>query len=240
MKNILVKSLFEIEDPNWQIKDRSNESDLYNKYVEMHRISLESFKKHLKGEWEFKFIGGRVSNVNEAFRRTFFGIYDLWLAGDTNIFYTDPDTIAIAPHNPWNISNNFMMFNFTDPRSFDSPNKYNRKFENFFNAGVRLFPAAMSQKTWEIGLTMAEDWDNDSYDTEQIILNSMFWDQGVQLQDVLRPQWSYQAQWLPDQVPLWFQNQWNGLDVNSSFIIHTHSSRDIDVKLNLMKQIASQ
>ena len=66
MKNILVKSLFEIEDSNWQVRDRSRETDLYKKYVEMHQLSLASFKKHLKGDWEFKFISGRVKNVNEA------------------------------------------------------------------------------------------------------------------------------------------------------------------------------
>jgi hypothetical protein len=48
MKNILVKSLFEIKDPNWSVKDRSAETDLYKKYVECHQISLGSFKKHLK------------------------------------------------------------------------------------------------------------------------------------------------------------------------------------------------
>jgi len=237
MKNILVKSLFEIQDTNWHIKDRSHETDLYKKYVEMHQLSLGSFTKFLKGDWEFKFISGRVQNVNEAFQKTFHAIYDLWRQGDTTILYTDPDTMCIRDINPWGLSDHFMMFNFTDPKSFNSPNRYNRKFDYFFNAGVRLFPAGMQQKIWDTGLEMAKDWDSNTYDTEQIILNSMLWDQGLTLDQVLRPEWSYQAQWLPDRVPVWHQNLWNGINIYNSNIVHTHSSRDIDKKLQLMKNL---
>jgi hypothetical protein len=240
MKNLLVKSLFQIKDTNWHIRDRSNETDLYEKYLEMHRISVGSYKRHLKGEWELKFIQGTVENVNDAFKKTFTTVYDIWRQGGVNIFYTDPDTVAVQDIDPWAMSDHFMMFNYTDPKKFDQPNYWNRKFDNFFNAGVRLFPAGMSQSTWDIGLKMFQDWDNSTYDTEQIILNSMLWDQGLKLSQVLRPRWAYQAQWLPDQKPLWDQDCWNGICINQSLIVHTHSSRDIDKKLNLMKQLILQ
>lgn len=240
MKNILCKSLFEIKDTNWHIRDRSGETDLYNKYVDMHQLSLGSFTRHLKGDWELKFISGTVQNVNEAFQRTFHEIYKLWSQGNTNILYTDPDTVAIRDIEPWQMSDCFMMFNFTDPRLFDRPNIYNRKFQHFFNAGVRFFPAGMDQRIWDLGLNMAKSWDTTTYDTEQIILNSMLWDQGVSLDQVLRPEWSYQAQWLPDQAPLWYQDRWNGINIDQSYIIHTHSSRDIDKKLALMRDLCSQ
>jgi len=235
MRNILVKSLFNIQDTDWHIKNRDKEINLYEKYVEMHQLSLGTYTRHLKGKWEFKFISGTVSNVNEAFQKTFHGIYDLWKQGDTTILYTDPDTLAIRDINPWEISDKFMMFNYTDPRSFDKPNQYNRKFDHFFNAGVRLFPAQMSQKIWDNALDMASNWDTSTYDTEQIILNSMLWDQGLTLDQVLRPEWAYQAQWLPDQASQCQQDIWNGLDIRHANIIHTHSSRNIDVKLQLMR-----
>jgi hypothetical protein len=240
MKNILVKSLFEIQDTNWHIRDRTEETDLYQKYVEMHQLSLRSFTNHLKGDWEFKFFSGRVQNVNEAFQKTFYSIYDLWRQGDVNILYTDPDTVALKDINPWNMTDFFMMFNFTDPKSFDQPNQYNRQFPYFFNAGVRLFPAAMQQQTWDIGLEMAKTWDSNTYDTEQIILNSMLWEQGLGLDQVLRPEWCYQGHWLPDQVPLWMQDLWNGIDLSNANILHLHSSRDIDKKLNLMRTFVQQ
>jgi len=240
MKNYLVKSLFRVSDTNWHFRDRADEANLYEKYVEMHQISVHSFSRHLKGDWELRFIQGSVNNINEAFKRTFLAIYDLWKQGDTNIFYTDPDTVAIRDINPWNLSDHFMMFNFTDPKHFDAPNHYGRQFDNFFNAGVRLFPAGMNPGIWNRALAMLANWQEDTYDTEQIILNSMLWDQGVSLDQVLRPEWAYQAQWLPDRAALWQQDTWNGIDINRAAIIHTHSSRGIGVKLAFMKQLAAR
>jgi hypothetical protein len=240
MKNYLVKSLFQVRDANWHFKDRSNEQDLYKKYVEMHQLSVGSYTKHLKGEWELKFIQGSVDNINDAFKQTFRAIYDLWRQGDTNILYTDPDTVAFKDIDPWQISDRFMMFNFTEPKSLETENHYGRKFPHFFNAGVRFFPAGMEQRIWDIGLEMLNNWEEGTYNTEQTILNAMLWDQGVSLDQVLRPAWAYQAQWLPNQAPLWLQDQWNGIDINSSFIIHMHSSRNIDEKLAFMKQITGQ
>jgi hypothetical protein len=239
MKNILVKSLFEVRDSNWFFRDRSDELDLHSHYVEMHQLSTGSFKRHLKGEWEFKFVSGTVDQINHAFIKTFHDIYELWRQGNTNILYTDPDTVAMQDIDPWQISDQFMMFNHTDPKSFSTPNKYNRQFDHFFNAGVRYFPATMSQRTWDIGLEMAKDWDTSTYDTEQIILNSMLWDQGITLQDALRPQWAYQAQGLPDRFPLWYQDLWNGISINQASIIHVHGSRGADRKLEFMKQLAN-
>jgi len=240
VKNYLVKSLFKIGNANWHFQDRSDEKDLYEKYVEMHRISVGSYSRRLQGDWQLKFIGGSVATVNQAFRRTFYAVYDLWSQGNVNILYTDPDTVAIKDFDPWNIGDQFMMFNFTDPQSFHSPNRYNRQFENFFNAGVRYFPAGMSQSIWDTGLGMAQDWDDSTYDTEQIILNSMLWDQGVALEDVLKPELAYQAHWLPNQAPLERQNAWNGINIQDATIIHTHSSRNIDIKLQLMKNLLGQ
>jgi hypothetical protein len=202
----------------------------------MHRLSVASFSKHLKGTWELKFVQGTVDNINDAFQHTFKEIYQLWQQGDTNILYTDPDTVAIRDLDPWNISDRFMMFNFTDPKSFNDLNQYEKSFPYFFNAGVRYFPATMSQHTWDLGLSMVDQWEPDTYNTEQIILNSMLWSQGVTLDQVLRPELAYQAHWLP-MVPVWAQDLWNGIEIGRAAIVHTHSSRDIDQKLNLMRQL---
>lgn len=240
MKNYLVKSLFQVRDSNWHFKDRKDETDLHQKYIEMHQLSVGSFTKHLKGDWELKFVQGTVDNINDAFKQTFRAIYDLWRQGNVNIFYTDPDTIAIKDVDPWQISNEFLMFNFTDPKSLDTDNHYGRKFANFFNAGVRYFPAGMKQHIWDTGLAMLDNWEEGTYNTEQTILNAMLWDQGVTLDQVLRPDWAYQAQWLPNAAPLWLQDIWNGIDINRAMILHLHSSRNIDEKLAFMKQLSGQ
>jgi hypothetical protein len=240
MKNYLVKSLFQVQDTNWHFKDRSDEQGLHKKYIEMHQISVGSYSQHLKGNWELKFVQGSVQNINDAFKQTFRAIYDLWKQGNTNILYTDPDTVAIKDIDPWQISDQFMMFNFTDPKSLNTNNHYGRTFPHFFNAGVRLFPAGMNQRIWDLGLSMLDNWEEGTYNTEQTILNAMLWDQGLTLDQALRPEWAYQAQWLPNQAPLWMQDLWNGIDINKSLIIHTHSSRNIDEKLALMKQLTGQ
>lgn len=240
MKNLLIKSLFEVQDTNWHFQDRSGETDLYQKYVNMHRVSVASYSRHLTGTWELKFIGGKVNNINQAFKKTFFEIYNIWRQGSVNILYTDPDTVAMKKFEPWGLGNHFMMFNFTDPRMFDSANTYNKTFEHFFNAGVRYFPAGMSQHTWDLGLAMAMDWDESTYDTEQVILNTMLWSQGVQLHQVLKPELAYQAHWLPDQATLPEQDRWNGIDINHAAIVHTHSSRNINSKLQLMKHLTKE
>jgi hypothetical protein len=240
MKNILVKSLYQVEDTNWHFRDRKDEDDLYDKYMEMHRISVASHSRHLKGDWELKFIGGRVKNINQAFQKTFFEIYNIWRQGNVNILYTDPDTLVIKDTDIWNISDHFMMFNFTDPKSFATPNQYQRFFPHFFNAGVRYFPAAMSQHIWDQAIIMANSWDENSYDTEQIILNSMLWDQGLDLHQVLRPNLAYQLFCVSNKITDQTRDLWNGFDLKDAQIIHLHASRDAKYLLQTMQNLAQQ
>ena len=236
MKNYLVKSLFKVNDTDWKVHDRSHEKNLYDQYVELHRISLASYKSMIDGDWEYKFIGGNVDNINQAFEKTFWAIHDLWHKEPCNIFYTDPDTIALKKIAPWNQYSNFTMFNYTDPKSFNKPNQWNCKFENFFNAGVRYFPASMSADIWKLGAEMARGWNYETYDTEQIILNNMLWSQPVKLAEMLDPSMEYQA-FYPD---VEMCNQWNNTNIHNATIVHFHSSRDVASRVDRMQKLAKQ
>ena len=236
MKNYLVKSLFRVESADWHVMDRSHEVNMHENYQAMHRLSLDSCRRNLAWPWELVFIEGAVEDINQAFVRTFNEIYDLWHSEPCNILYTDPDTVVINMFDPWSEFNHFQMFNYTDPKSFSAPNGYGKSYPHFFNAGVRYFPATMSEQTWQIGLDMIKDWDYNDYNTEQIVLNEMMWSQGVELTDVLRPDVAYQAQWLP-RVSVEVQDNWNGYHLTDSKIVHVHGSRDSAVKLNLMKEL---
>lgn len=237
MKNYLIKSLYEIKDPNWEVKDRSHEIDLYQKYVKCHDLSLDTYKRRLKGTWEYAYISGTFDTIHQALHETFNQIYKVWKEHyPCNILYTDPDTLAVRDFDVWGKYEHFMMFNYSDPKSFFKPNPYNEKFAHFFNAGVRYFPATMKQEIWDLGLDMVAKWNFNDYNTEQIILNRMMWSQGIKLHDALNPRMAYQAHWLPD-CEIWRQDLWNGVSVNESSIIHFHSSRNIDKKLNFMQQI---
>lgn len=236
IKNYLVKTLFQVQDTDWKVHDRAHETNLFENYQRMHEISLASFQKNLAGSWEFKFVGGNVNNINQAFEQTFWYIHDLWHSEPCNILYTDPDTIAVKPVDIWDKFDRFMMFNYTDPKSFNTPNIYNKSFINFFNAGVRYFPAAMDKDIWAEGAEMARRWDHSTYDTEQIILNTMLWDQKLHLRQALRPELAYQAHMLP-QYSIGQSNNWNQTLLSESAIIHVHASRNAESKLQLMQQL---
>ena len=236
MKNYLVKSLFKVDDPDWKVHNRSHEKNLYNQYVKLHQLSLTSYEFMLEGDWEYQFIGGNVDNINQAFEKTFWGIHDLWHKEPCNIFYTDPDTIALKKINPWNQYSNFMMFNYTDPKMFAKPNQWNCKFENFFNAGVRYFPASMNPDIWKLGADMARSWNYETYDTEQIILNNMLWNQPIDISHVLNPVMAYQA-FYPEIEKC---NAWNNIDIHDAAIVHFHSSRDVASRVETMHGLSKQ
>lgn len=236
MKNYLVKSLFQVKDADWKVLDRSHESNLFDSYMTMHEVSAASHRHFLQGQWELKFITGEVDQITQAFEKTFWAIHDLWHNEPCNILYTDPDTIVIRPVEIFDQYHNFLMFNYTDPKQFNNPNPYNRSYTNFFNAGVRYFPSTMNETIWQLGTGMAQNWDYSTYDTEQIILNAMLWEQGLTLNDALDPTVAWQL-FHPN---LDFGQQWNGCAITDAKILHLHSSRGADNRLEFMKHTAGQ
>lgn len=221
--------------------DRSQEGDLYDWYMKMHDISLRSFEKHLEGDWEFKFFNKEVENIQEVFKDHFFEIYDIWKQGDTNILYCGPDNIMMKPTKFFGEYDDFRMFNYTDPKTSNEQNHYNIQHEHFFNADVRYYPSTMSQDIWDIGLEMAENWDFNSWNTEQFILNKMLWDQeGRTIENTLNPKMAYQGHQLV--LDNWDQrlkssNQWNNCKLVDAHIIHTHGSRHAPSKFALMEEL---
>ena len=222
-------------------EDRSNEGNLYDWYMKMHDISLRSFEKHLQGDWEFIFFNKEVQNIQEVFKDHFFEIYDIWKEGDCNILYCGPDNIMMKPTEFYGKYNDFMMFNYTDPKTSIEPNHYNIQHEHFFNADVRYYPNTMSQDIWVMGLEMAENWDFNSWNTEQFILNKMLWDQTDRsLDNTLNPAVAYQGHALF--IEDWeqrkaYSNEWNGCDIKDAQIIHLHGSRNAPRKFALMEQL---
>ena len=222
-------------------EDRSGEGDLYDWYMKMHDISLKSFEKHLQGDWEFIFFNKEVENIQEVFKDHFFEIYDIWKQGDTNILYCGPDNIMMKPTDVFGKYDDFMMFNYTDPKSSVEPNTYNIQHEHFFNADVRYYPSTMSQDIWDMGLEMAKNWDFNSWNTEQFILNKMLWDQeGRTLENTIDPTMAYQGHQLF--LENWeqrkqYSNEWNACDLKDAQIIHLHGSRNAEMKFELMEQL---
>ena len=222
-------------------EDRSSEGDLYDWYMKMHDISLRTFEKHLQGDWEFVFFNKEVENIQEVFKDHFFEIYDIWKQGDCNILYCGPDNIMMKPTEFFGQYDDFRMFNYTDPKSSEEPNHYNIQHQHFFNADVRYYPSTMSQDIWDMGLEMAENWDFDSWNTEQFILNKMLWDQeGRTIENTLDPTVAYQGHQLF--LDNWeqrkaYSNEWNTCDLKQAHIIHLHGSRNAPRKFALMEKL---
>lgn len=241
MKNYLIRSLYKIKSPIW-FADRTSEGDLYDWYMKMHEISLRSFEKHLQGDWEFIFFNKEVDDIQQVFKDHFFEIYDIWKQGDTNILYCGPDNIMMKPTEFFGVYDDFMMFNYTDPKSSVEPNHYNVQHQHFCNADVRYYPSTMSQDIWDMGIEMAENWDFDCWNTEQIILNKMLWDQpNRNVDNTIDPTMAYQGHMLFvdsrwDQLKA-MSNQWNNCEIRDAKIIHTHGSRNAPGKFKLMSEL---
>ena len=109
----------------------------------------------------------------------------------------------------------------------------------------------MSQDIWDMGLEMAENWDFNCWNTEQIILNKMLWDQPKRVPtNTHLPHMAYQGQmlYLPNGGDgyefkgQWEQrrdasNVWNGCKLSDAQIVHTHGSRHAPSKYALMKEL---
>lgn len=248
IKNYLIRSLYKIKSPMW-FQDRSHEGDLYDQYMKMHEISLRTFNKHLKSEWEFIFFNKEVENIQEVFKDHFFEIYDIWKQGNVNILYCGPDNIMMKPTDIFGKYQDFRMFNYTDPKTSEEPNHYNfskdlptgLQHQHFFNADVRYYPSTMSQDIWDMGLEMAENWDFNSWNTEQIILNKMLWDQEERnIENTLDPKIAYQGHVLD--LDDWegtkaYSNHWNNCQIKDAHIVHLHGSRNAPKKLALMQEL---
>lgn len=242
VKNYVMRSIYKIKSPMW-FKDRSAEGDIYDKYMQMSEISINSINKYLAGDWEYVLWNEQVDNIQHVFKDHFFKIYDFWKTNwPCNILYMGPDNFMQKPTEIFGKYDDFMMFNYTDPKSSQERNKWNIQHKHFFNADVRYYPASMSQDIWDMGLQLAAEWDFDCWNTEQFILNKMLWDQPNRtLENTLDPKLVYQGQMLyaSDDLEqrIHKSNAWNNCDLRDSHIIHFHGSRNAEHKLVLMKQL---
>ena len=202
-----------------------------NGYSQINKISRDSAKKYLQGAWEEIVYTDPAPSRTAIFQRNWQRIHDLWHKEPCNILYLDSDTIIIRPTEIFDRFAEFRVFNWTDP-------KFNEKFENLYNAGVRYYPATMSRDLWTVGNDMAKNWDLDNWNQEQEIFNTMFWQQHVP--DPHHPALNWQGMILHQRShqAVDLLNQWNALPIDNAHIIHVHGSRNIEETVNVMSIFA--
>lgn len=233
MKNYLVKGLHRIGSTKWWPgSDRSWEGDLYPMYQQMAELSEASFVHYLEGDWELINLVGDAVDVNHVFRQQFTAIYEIWKSEPCNIFYCGSDTQLIKPTQVFGKYNHFMMFNYTDPKSFGP-------CDHFLNADVRYYPHTMKQSMWDWCLYQMKDltW----WNSDQLLYNQMVWNQGLGHKEVIDPTMAYQGFMLPgNDAQKAMSDEWNGCTLDQAHLIHWHGSRGAAQKLDIMQSINDQ
>lgn len=233
MKNYLIKGLHRIGSTKWWPgRDRADEGDLYAYYEKMALLSEASFFHHLVGNWEYIKLESEATDVNHVFRQQFCAIYDIWASEPCNIYYCGSDVQVLKPVEVFGRYHNFLLFNYTDPKSLD-------EHAHFLNADIRYYPHDMDREMFEQALkdvAEATEWNND-----QKLYNRMVWSQGLTPEQVIDPTMAYQGPWLPgDDRSRQFTDAWNGCSLDDAKIVHWHGSRNADAKLQLMQHINDQ
>lgn len=231
MKNYLIKGVHRIGSPKWwEGSDRSNEGDLHELYSQMNTLSEASFAKHLQGDWEIINLVSEARDVNHVFRQQFQSIYQIWSKEPCNILYCGPDTQMLEPTEVFGKYNHFLMWNYTDPKTYGPCTHY-------LNADIRYYPSTMRHEVWEFGLKMIDhlDW----WNGDQVLYNIMVWCQGLGHTDVIDPRMAYQGFMYPAHSRE-VGDAWNNCRLEDAHIIHWAGSRGAARTVELMRSVNDQ
>lgn len=239
-QNILVCKNYQVSDHSKWHRNRSLETGLEHSYLQMQELMLESAQRNLLDLDEVVVHTGECETIRDVFREHFLEIYRLWQTG-VNILYADLDVLFTKPVKYFGEFDHFMMFNYTQPRRC-TDTYYNIRFYNYFNCGIRYYPANMNPDIWQLGLDMVEHWNTSRWDTEQVIYNAMLWHQNLPLTQVLKPELNYQMFFDPrvtthSQYNIYFNGDLKYTDAQA---IHFHSSRNAELKTDIMQHVLSQ
>jgi len=213
MKNYVVWTNCVIENTEADKAHGVRPAD-FGSYNQMHEISLRSAQQYLQGHWEPIVFDQPAPSRVEMFRANWQRIWDLWHSEPCNILYLDSDTVFVRATKIFDRFEQFRLFNWTHP-------KHKAPFQDYFNAGVRYYPHTMSAATWAIGHDLAQTWNTDIWDQEQIIFNKMFWSQDLAWGDAHRPELNWQMPVSGSQD----HAQFNTIDQDQAMIIHYHGTR---------------
>ena len=188
-------------------------------YNEMFEISVASAEQNIRGAWTGIVFDETCESRVDMFKKNWQKIHDLWHSEPCNILYLDSDTIVVKPVEIFGRFPDFRMFNWTDPPR-------NNQFDNYFNAAVRYYPAHMSPAVWQVGEKLAENWNLDIWDQEQLIFNEMLWSQPITWEDAHHPEMNWQAPTGKNLAELNTHSAFNTFPLGHARIIHYHGSRD--------------
>ena len=230
MRNLVVQALCKIT-PNTTKSDEQVplQNDVYELYKQIQAESYNTHKKNIQGDWDYVLLEKDVNHPFEIFQNTFKRVAELWKEGDTNILFFGLDTLTVKPVEIFGKYEDFMMFNYTDPKS-------NSLYNNNFNCDVRYYPASMDEAL--IDYSLEEQSKLQKWEDEQNIYNYMLWQQPNRtLENTVDPTLAYQGHMVfPNAThrQLEASNTWNNCNFDDAKIIHLHGSRSAKDKLQLI------
>jgi hypothetical protein len=234
-KNILVAKNYTITDHTKWYADRSSEAGLAENYTAMEQLCVASAHKYVKNLDEVIVFRGEADNIRDVFKKNFYEIHELWRAGN-NILYVDLDVMFINHADYFNQFDQFSMFNLTDPVS-TTDEHYGVNFSNYFNCGIRYYPANMDQAVWDLGIQMVENWNPDRWDSEQIIYNAMMFSQKqFDIHQVYQPKLAFQMLHADINHP--GNRNFNQIKASQASAVHLHGSRSSSGRLQTMELLS--
>ncbi len=218
MKNYVVWTNCRIDPTPEQFGIEASTEQTVADYDTMFRYSLASAQRFLKGNWEPIVITEPAANRVEMFKNNWQRIWDIWHSEPCNVLYLDSDTVFLKPTEIFGRFDEYRLFNWTTPSKND-------QFDNYFNAAVRYYPHTMSPDVWALGHSLADDWNLNIWDQEQIIFNRMFWSQGLSFEDAHHPELNWQAPTGTTLPELAQHAQFNSFPIQHVRILHYHGTR---------------
>lgn len=232
MKTVVIWTDCEIQEDQSQFGiEPAGLQAVRARYHEMQRISELSARKFLQGQWHAVVFREPALTRRSMFQDNWVRIRDLWHQEPCNILYLDSDTVFVNPVDCSTLGKNFRLFNHSFSHVPDC-------FDYYFNAGVRWYPASMSQDTWDFGDSLAVTWDLDIWDQEQIIFNHMLWLENHSLQSVLEPRMNWSAHTGLNLRDLDDLHRCNGCAWQDASIVHYHATRSSDRGIKLARALA--
>lgn len=109
-------------------------SDNSEEYAEMTRLSSNSYKKNLAGDWSLDILRKDFSHLprkealNQMWQDCIWAMFDHWVDG-TNVLYVDSDTLMVKPTEIFGRWDRLQLFWPTDPSAAYG-------FDPYLNGGV--------------------------------------------------------------------------------------------------------
>ena len=235
MRNILIAKNYQIQNHTAWHTDRSTETNLAHNYTQMAELMTASASRYLADLDEIIISTGEQPDIRTAFKHHYAVIQQLWESEPVNILYADLDVLFLKPTRIFGTTEHFCMFNLTDPPSTTDAH-YGVNIPYYFNCGIRYYPASMSKAVWDLGAELIDNWNPDRWDAEQIVYNIQMWSQGIQPEQVYKPELAYQV--LSADPADQYSERFNQIPFSQAQVVHVHGSRGSSNRLALMQSLA--